>query len=65
MRRSCIEFILTFCLAIFMLAGAADPGLAQDTEIAPNYVEWRSVSEWAERLVERGRASKGVLESRR
>ena len=48
-----------------MLAGVADLGLAQDTEIAPDYVEWRSVSERTERLIERGRASKGVLERRR
>ena len=65
MRRACLAFISALCLMIFMFAGVAGPGLAQDAEIAPDYVEWRSVSERSERLIERGRASKGVLERRR
>ena len=65
MPGACLRFISALCLSIFMLAGVADLGLAQDTEIAPDYVEWRSVSERTERLIERGRASKGVLERRR
>ena len=65
MRLSCLGLIPTLCLAIFMLMGAVNPGLAQVVDTAPDYVEWRSVSERTERLVERVRASKGVLERRR
>ena len=65
MRRACLAFISALCLLTFMFAGVAGLGLAQDAEIAPDYVEWRSVSERSERLIKRGRASKGVLEGRR
>ena len=61
MRLSCLGSIPTLCVAIFMLMGAVHPGLAQVVDTAPDYVEWRSVSERTERLVERGPASKGVL----
>ena len=65
MRRACLAFISVLCLLTFMFAGVVGLGLAQDAEIAPDYVEWRSVSERSERLIERRRASKGVLERRR
>ena len=36
MPGACLRFISALCLSIFMLAGVAYLGLAQDTEIAPD-----------------------------
>jgi potassium efflux system protein len=52
-------------LSLCILWGSFGLVAAQGVAAPPDYVQWRIISERAERMIEAGRGSKGILEHRR